>query len=219
MPDDGTIENVTQEEITELLECLAQLRNRLAAARATLAPLEEGLNTAHLEYQNALGQLRRRLAPLQAEVDELRHKIENAEPASDDFDAFIDVAAPTNADLTLSSTVKELPADMEAREKDELLEHLHWVLDPMINDEDGELIADLQSRFNDPATRLADMLEKLPWGPAWTAPSPREEPINQYRRLKTWERALTEPPRDSRRLQFLRGWSHENNNEIFAGVS
>jgi hypothetical protein len=27
-----------------------------------------------------------------------------------------------------------------------------------------------------------------------------------------------EPPRVSRRLQFLRGWSHENNNEIFAGV-
>ena len=27
-----------------------------------------------------------------------------------------------------------------------------------------------------------------------------------------------EPPRDSRRLQFLRGWSHENNNEVFAGV-
>ena len=29
---------------------------------------------------------------------------------------------------------------------------------------------------------------------------------------------LSEPPRVSQRLQFLRGWSHENNNEIFAGV-
>jgi hypothetical protein len=29
---------------------------------------------------------------------------------------------------------------------------------------------------------------------------------------------IRESPRDSRRLQFLRGWSHENNNEIFAGV-
>ena len=192
MPDTGTTENVTQDEITELLECLAQLRERLAAARAALAPLEEGLNTAHLEYQNALGQMRRRLAPLQAEVDELRHKIENAEPASDDFGAFIDMAPPTNAGLTLPSTAKEPPADMEAREKDELLEHLVWVLDPMVSDEDGELLADLQGRCNDPATRLADVLEKLPWGPAWTAPSPREEPINQYRRLKTWERALTD---------------------------
>jgi hypothetical protein len=27
-----------------------------------------------------------------------------------------------------------------------------------------------------------------------------------------------EPPRVSRRLQFLRGWNHENKNEIFAGV-
>jgi hypothetical protein len=27
-----------------------------------------------------------------------------------------------------------------------------------------------------------------------------------------------EPPRVSRRLQFLRGWSHENNNKVFAGV-
>jgi hypothetical protein len=29
----------------------------------------------------------------------------------------------------------------------------------------------------------------------------------------------TEPPRDSRRLQFLRGWSHENSIKIFTGVS
>jgi hypothetical protein len=28
-----------------------------------------------------------------------------------------------------------------------------------------------------------------------------------------------EPPRDSWRLQFLRGWSHENSTEIFTGVS
>ena len=27
-----------------------------------------------------------------------------------------------------------------------------------------------------------------------------------------------EPPRVSRRLQFLRGWSHENNNQVFTGV-
>src|SRR6266508_858267 len=33
------------------------------------------------------------------------------------------------------------------------------------------------------------------------------------------QEALAEPPRDSRRLQFLRGWSHENSTEIFTGVS
>jgi hypothetical protein len=192
MSEADTTENVTQAEITELLECLAQLRERLAAARAALAPMEEGLNTAHREYQNALGQWRRRLAPLQAEVDELLHKIENTRPTSDDFDNFIDLSPPTNAGLTRPPTGKERPTDMEAREKDELLEHLVWVLDPMVNDEDGELLADLQGRCNDPATRLADVLERLPWGPAWTEPNKREEPIKQYRRLKTWERALTD---------------------------
>src|SRR5262247_4017526 len=40
-----------------------------------------------------------------------------------------------------------------------------------------------------------------------------QHPANQDRLV-----ARFEPPRDSRRLQFLRGWSHENNNEIFAGV-
>ena len=38
------------------------------------------------------------------------------------------------------------------------------------------------------------------------------------RELNRQHAAELEPPRDSRRLHFLRGWSHENNNEIFAGV-
>jgi hypothetical protein len=45
----------------------------------------------------------------------------------------------------------------------------------------------------------------------------KEEPysVNHFAAIAKF---ATEPPRDSRRLQFLRGWSHENNNEIFAGV-
>jgi three-Cys-motif partner protein len=37
-------------------------------------------------------------------------------------------------------------------------------------------------------------------------------------KLKGLEKKDSEPPRVSRRLQFLRGWSHENNNKVFAGV-
>ena len=48
-----------------------------------------------------------------------------------------------------------------------LLEHLFRVLDPMVNDEDGELLANLQGLCSDPIASLADVLEELPWGLVW----------------------------------------------------
>src|SRR5262245_48604217 len=130
MPDTTMTESVNEAEIGKLLERLARLREQLAVARAMLVPLEEGLNTAYREYQNELRPLRRRIASLQEEINELRHKIETAEMLSDSFGDFGDLISPTTPGLPRQSSIKDALADTEAREKDELLQHLYWVLDP-----------------------------------------------------------------------------------------
>jgi hypothetical protein len=45
-----------------------------------------------------------------------------------------------------------------------------------------------------------------------------DELTGQLSASPTYTNLAIEPPRVSRRLQFLRGWSHENNNKVFTGV-
>src|SRR5438128_9533146 len=61
----------------------------------------------------------------------------------------------------------------------------------MLNSEDADLLAHMQGMFNNPATRLIDALEQLPWGEVWMARGSHETLAVQYRRLSVWERSLT----------------------------
>jgi DNA anti-recombination protein RmuC len=60
----------------------------------------------------------------------------------------------------------------------------------MVNEGDADLLANLQGLCNDPAIRLADILEQVPWGLVWESCSLHEGLANQHRRLTTWEKAL-----------------------------
>ncbi|NEO34734.1 MAG: hypothetical protein F6K36_30995, partial [Symploca sp. SIO3C6] len=71
-----------------------------------------------------------------------------------------------------------------------LLEHLFYILDPMTNDDDGELLATLQGLCQDPGIRFAHVLEELPWGLVWTQRSPQEQLEDQHHRLSSWQAVL-----------------------------
>jgi predicted RNase H-like nuclease (RuvC/YqgF family) len=177
---------VTQPDIDALLAHLAMLRRRLSRWRARLQPVEDELAAAAREYKAALAPLNRRKAALQAEIRELRQRLEKnaSAPAA--------LSLPRPATRSAASDQNETAyADPEEVEKDALLEHLVRVLDPMMNEADNDLLADLQGRCKDPAQRLADVLERLPWGPVWTAASPHEALSAQLRRLRGWDAALT----------------------------
>lgn len=176
---------ITQTEVDALLGQLQQLRQQIAIARETIAPLEANLAEVYDEFQAVVGGLRRQSMRLQAEIATLRAQIDRFSHDQDDT-----LEPDESNDVKEEETADSASVDPEAVEKDMLLEHLFRVLDPMVNDEDGELLANLQGLCSDPTASLADVLEELPWGLVWTTRSLQENIADQHRRLAIWEQAL-----------------------------
>jgi DNA repair exonuclease SbcCD ATPase subunit len=170
---------ITQKDVDMLLIDLQQLREKMRVARETIAPLKESMALAYREYEKAIGHVRYEAGRLQAEISLLQGKIEGR----DQRDTFIQWTAEDMIPLKQEGNF----IDPDAIEKDVLLEHLFRVL----GDEDDELLSSLTGICNDPAVRLADALERVPWGVAWMARGRQETLSTQYRRLATWKEALS----------------------------
>jgi len=181
---------ITQGDIDNLLAQMQKLRQGITTARKSIAPLEENLAETYNEFQAVVGGLRRQSMRLQAEIASLRIQIKRFTQDEDD--------APQHEDIEDDSFIygKEEAAtetsfqDPEAVDKDMLLEHMFRVLDPDIDEADGELVANIQGICIDPTASLADVLEELPWGVVWTTCSSQETLKDQYDRLSIWQQAL-----------------------------
>jgi hypothetical protein len=175
---------VMQDDIDAILASLQSLGERLRQARAALAPLEAGLAAARREFDERVGPLRREALRIEHEIAALRTPLP---------DVAREYAALTNADYAQDRTVDgrlTSSGDVDAIEKDVLLEHLVRVLDPDTDRQASVLLATVQGLCNDPAANLADVLEELPWGLAWIARARNEGLAAQHRRLTVWEAAL-----------------------------
>lgn len=170
-----------QVEVT--LVRLHALAEQIRAVRAALAPLEAGLAAARREFDERVGPLRREGWRIENEIEALKAPAPQAE--------FIPMFDADRAQSLPAPAVAAAGAGgRDAIEKDVLLEHLVRVLDPEIDEDASMLLARLQGLCNDPATGLADVLEELPWGQAWTARQRNEAVQAQHRRLAVWQAAL-----------------------------
>jgi hypothetical protein len=197
MTNPASTSEITQANVDNLLAQLQQLRQEITIARLTIAPLEANLIEAYNEFQAVVGALRRHSMRLQAEISYLRNQIERFTQDEDD------TQEPGAGDdnflyIKEEQTTQSSQKDPEAVDKDMLLEHIFRVLDPDVNNEDAELLANLQGLCNDLSTSLADVLEELPWGVVWITRNSQENLTKQYQRLKIWEEAL------NRQLQNLK---------------
>jgi hypothetical protein len=183
----------TEREVAVLLEGLKRLVAQIAAERAALAPLERDIATAWSEYQD-------RLEPLRTEGRRLAQKLTVKARARAEPPPIVDLTDPTpRTDGRIDGAAKQ-PLDAELVDKDMLLEHLMLVLDAELDQDASNLIAVVQGRLEEPACGLADLLESVPWGAAWTERARSEDASGQRRRLERWEAALTrqlEAVRDS----------------------
>lgn len=175
---------ITPPDIEALLARIKQTREKIAAAREVLTPLEAKLRQVTDAYKEAVGGLHRRSIYLDAEIKRLRAQIdqrmwEPEEPAG----KLDDTELP-------SEPYDEMMRDPEAVYKDELLELAAWVLDYDKNEEEEEQFADIQRLCNSLATSFTDILIEIPWGKVWTARNRSEKLADQYKRLATWHEML-----------------------------
>jgi hypothetical protein len=177
-------EETADREVGALLERLRRLIAQLAAERAALAPLERDIAAAWSEYQD-------HLKPLHDEGRRLAHKLTPAARVRPEPPPVVDLTDPTPPRVGPAGGAATQPPDPELVEKDMLLEHLMLVLDAELDEDAGYLIAVVQGRVDDRAYGLADLLESVPWGAAWTERERREDASAQRRRLERWEAALT----------------------------
>lgn len=182
----------TQKDIDTLLVQLKDLREQIKTARAEIAPLEANLKQSYDEFQVVVGAARRQSMRLQAELANLRARINILH---DDVDDAIDL--DFRNDNTADDRINTVQAekDPEALEKDILLEHLFKVLDPI---DDADLFADLEALCKDPTVSLAEVLEQSPWELIWQARAIQETFQDQHHRLERWKTSLT------RQLEILK---------------
>ena len=184
MTDSTSTQTITQQDVDILLEHLKELRAEIQAARKAISPLEENLKLAFEAFQVMVGGARRQSMRLQAEIANLRTRIQSLNSQDDDLLDFDSSDEDTRDDaLETDQTDK----DPEAVEKDILFEHLLRVLDPM---DDAELFANLQTLCQDPTVSLAEVLEQTPWELVWQARPVQETLLDQHRRLQRWETSL-----------------------------
>lgn len=178
-------QNITQSDVDTILSHLKELREQVASARNNLAQLETNLSLAYEEYKAVVGSLQRRVLFIQSELELFHIRLEGVtyEPA----DAQVLDTIETE---TTNFPEQPIQRDAEAIFKDVLLEHLFRVLDPMVSNEDADLLARLQGFCNLPSTGLAEALEQVPWGIVWNARALQENLTTQYLRLASWEQAL-----------------------------
>ncbi len=188
-------EALTQADVGVVLQRLKTLREQISTARRVLAPLEANLAAVEREYQDWISPLRREAGRIQVQINELHDRMRHIEgvhaqlpgnpPAVDDVVEDCDAVVARSGSASAAT-------DPEALEKDKLLEHVYRVLEPMTNPADAELVGQLQGLLTDPMTRLAEVLERLEWGPVWETKSRQETLAVQYRRLQGWEQALAD---------------------------
>ncbi len=188
MSDPTLTPTITQQDVEVLLGELKELRERIKAARTAIAPLETHLKQAYDEFQNFVGAARRQSMRLDAEINNLRDRIDSLNSDPEDFSEF---DSPPKELTEEQSNPLESEGDPEVIEKDKLLEYLHWVLDPM-DENEADLFANLQTLCQDPTVSLAEVLEQSPWESVWQAKPRQETPSERYHRLQRWKTSLTE---------------------------
>jgi hypothetical protein len=174
--------HAASDQVEAALVRLRVAADRIRVARAALAPLEAGLAVARREFDQRVGPLRREERRIENEIEALKAPVPDRE--------FTSIFDDDRAQSWPQPAVANSAGGRDAVAKDELLEHLVRVLDPDIDESASMLLARIQGLCNDPATGLADVLEELPWGQAWTARQRSEAVQAQYRRLAMWEAAM-----------------------------
>src|SRR5579859_6523241 len=173
-------DTITQEQVNALLERLQQLHQRVHTIRQELAPMEEQLAHVYKEYQAAISHLQRENYQLQTKIAILQELLDRSNQDQEETvqsDRLEENITPPDMGMQQLHNDKDMAKDI-------LHEHIFMVLD---NEED-ELLAHLQAMCSDPATKLVDVLEQIPWGIVWTNQTTSVETLSeQYRRLVTWE--------------------------------
>lgn len=197
---------VTEADVEALLMRIKETRQQIAAAREALVPLEANLRKVADAYKKAIGPLHRRVMYLEAEISSLQAEIDHPLPEPEEE------IGSSQAQKSAEGS-DEMVRGPQVVQKGVLLEHAVRVLDYDINQDEGELLADIQRLCDSTRISFADILERIPWSKVWTARHSREKLADQYRRLTSWHQVLvrqlerllqTDERRDSRYWLWLR---------------
>jgi hypothetical protein len=200
MTDSTPVDVTAQTALEAILARLQNVREQLNEERTRIASLEADLAIAYREYQEKLSPLWSQVEDLEIDISSLRRQLD---PGNYDYENSASREAHDYPFQDSSSSreyedKEEALVDADKDRKKQFLRHLVLVLNIERNTEHSELVATLTGLCDDPSVTLADALQGLPWGLAWTAPHRRESVAEQCYRLTSWEHVLT------RQLETLR---------------